>query len=115
MGVVALTATMSLAVAATAYAGTDERIDVAGGEVSFTHQGDYINSYDLKADGYCLMAELKIINQDHSWTTTSCGYNQRTHKSLKRINEGAPVYLRACYTKKSGNRVKCTGWQGAHA
>lgn len=117
MSVIALTVTMSLAVATAAYAGTDERIKVAGGEVHFTHHGDYIDSYDLKNDGYCLTAELKI-NKFHQFSTTSCGSNQRTHKSLKQINEGTPVYLRACYTKKgsggSYTRVKCTGWQGAH-
>ncbi|MFW5416008.1 hypothetical protein J0910_05230 [Nocardiopsis sp. CNT-189] len=118
LGVVALTATLTIAPATAAYAGTDERITVAGGEVSFTHQGDYIDSYDLEKDGYCLTAELKV-NEFHQWSTTSCGYNTRTHKSLKRINEGTPVYLRACYTNMrsdgSYTRAKCSGWQGAHA
>lgn len=118
MGVVALaaTATTTLAGATAAYAGTDERITVAGGTVTFTHQGDYIDAYDLKKDGYCLTAELMITNQDHSWKVTACGYNTYKYRSLSFINEGAPVYLRACYTKNGGaTTVKCSGWQGAHA
>ncbi|KOG64608.1 hypothetical protein ADK76_08670 [Streptomyces griseoflavus] len=115
-GVIALTATLSLTAATAAYAGTDQRITVAGGQVSFTHQGDYIDAYDLKKDGYCLTAELKV-NKFHHWSTTACGYNTYKYKSLKRINEGTKVYLRACYTKKHSNgsytRVKCSGWQSA--
>ncbi|MDI3403423.1 hypothetical protein [Streptomyces cavernicola] len=118
MGVVAFTTTLSLTFATAAYAGTDERIDVAGGEVTFAHQGDFLDSYDLKADGYCLTGDLKI-NAWHEWSITSCGYNTYKYRSLKQINEGAPLYIRACYSKKrsdgSIDRVKCTGWQGAHA
>ncbi|MGR3938773.1 hypothetical protein [Streptomyces sp. BRA346] len=116
MGIVALSATVSLATATAAYAGTNERIDVAGGEVTFTHQGDYLDTRDLRKDGYCLTAELKV-NRWHHWSITTCGYNTYKYRSLKRINEGTKVYLRACYTKKrSGGytRVRCTGWQAAH-
>lgn len=117
VGVLAVSATLSLAAATAAHAGTDERIDVAGGEVTFTHAGDYIDAYDLRADGYCMTAELKISDW-HKFSTTACGYNEYRYKSLKRINEGTPVYLRACYTKKKSNggytRIKCSGWQGAH-
>ncbi|MEU8706867.1 hypothetical protein [Streptomyces sp. NPDC048565] len=118
-GVVALAATMTLVGATAAYAGTDERIDVAGGEVTFTADGDYIDAYDLRKDGYCMTAELMITNQPDYWTVSSCGYNTYHYRSLSFINEGAPVYIRACYTKKhsggSYTRVKCSGWQGAHA
>ncbi|GAB3823230.1 hypothetical protein [Kribbella italica] len=101
-----------------AHAGTDERITVKGGTVTFTHEGDYIDAYDLEKDGYCLTAELKVSDFLPISSTTACGYNTYTYKSLSNINENVPVWLRACYThKKSGGgytRVKCSSWQGAH-
>ncbi|MFD7284172.1 hypothetical protein ACFV80_46210 [Streptomyces sp. NPDC059862] len=119
MGVVAaLTATLPLAAATAAYAGTDERITVEGGTVTFTHEGDYIDAYDLKADGYCMTAEL-YINDFHQHSVTACGYNTYKYKSLSTLNEGTPVYLRACYTNMNSDgsytRAQCSGWQGAHS
>lgn len=119
----ALALTASAVGAATASAGSHERILTKGGVVWFDHTGDYIGALDRRRDGHAVRALLDWRLKDgwhSSEVTDDRGYTNGPpdpHLAVYRklfIPEGTTVRLTMCYSQGDYNR-RCSQPQFAKA
>ena len=123
----ALAMTASAVGAATASAGSHERILTKGGVVWFDHTGDYIGALDRRKDGHAVRAYLdwweregdeyvhhtEEVTDDRGYTNGPPDPDLAVYRKLF-IPEGTTVRLTLCYSQGTSNR-RCSQPQSATA
>jgi hypothetical protein len=96
-----------------AFAGTDEQIVGSHGSVLFLHDGDRLEAYDTKGEGWSVKAELRwgVASHASAWDVRFDDFPDRTNLDLP---EGITVQLRMCYYD-NGYLINCSQWQHATA
>jgi hypothetical protein len=96
-----------------AFAGSDQQITGVHGMVTFKHQGERIDAYDTKGEGWSVKAEVRwgVAGKAYAW---DFGFDDFPDYQPVSIPEGAPVQLRMCYFD-NGYRINCSQWQKATA
>jgi hypothetical protein len=99
-----------------ASAGESEAIETEGGSVVFSHQGERLEAYDERRDGYGVRARV-VWNDDfggHDTYVTDYSSNGGPARRNLSFREGQVLWLEMCYTKNRRS-VKCSLTQRAEA
>jgi hypothetical protein len=117
--ITAVAAALALLTPSAAFAGTDQKITVKGGQVGFDHSGDYLWASDTNpSHRYHVRAYLRWTNaRGHTVFAhvTSAATDDEVAQTRLPLKEGTAVSLKACYVNFDGAVTRCSRFQPATA
>jgi hypothetical protein len=101
------------AVAAPAWAGSDESIGSLRGVVTWYSNGDKIQAADIKKDGRSIEANYRVGRYGGLHVLHVAGRGNKKTRVWD-LREGTDIQIRMCY-RKGWAVLACSGWQKAEA